>query len=253
MTATAEEQRYLDLICDNPKPRDIVTNTQPSRNDQWRSQHLPWRRHSRLVMRGLIGSLGLINSIGTFQACLETLLTTLSVFFIEWGLFVPITYISSYALSHGISTKLSYQLLAVLNAGSFFGRLLPGYLAYWMGRFNTLIVTIALCLICNACLWMPAGDSIPSLIVYCCLFGFASGSNISLTPVCIGQLWVSGMAIGSSMAWRLACYYMSSTPYVVRLSSDCWWDTFEMWWAVFGFDSVYYLFLCGWIGLCCCG
>lgn len=81
-------------------------------------------------MRGLIGSLGLINSIGTFQACLETLLTTLSVFFIEWGLFVPITYISSYALSHGISTKLSYQLLAVLNAGSFFGRLLPGYLAY---------------------------------------------------------------------------------------------------------------------------
>lgn len=80
------------------------------------------------------------------------LLTTLSVFFIEWGLFIPITYISSYALSHGISTKLSYQLLAVLNAGSFFGRLLPGYLADWMGRFNTLIVTIGLCLICNACL-----------------------------------------------------------------------------------------------------
>ena len=116
------------------------------------------------------------------------LLTTLSVFFIEWALFVPITYISSYALSNGISTKLSYQLLAVLNAGSFFGRFLPGYLADWMGRFNTLIVTIALCLVCNACLWMPAGGSTPLLVVYCCLFGFASGSNISLTPVCIGQL-----------------------------------------------------------------
>lgn len=116
------------------------------------------------------------------------LLTTLSVFFIEWGLFIPITYISSYALSHGLSTKLSYQLLAILNAGSFFGRLLPGFLADSIGRFNTLIITVAFCLICNACLWMPAGDSVVLLIVYCALFGFASGSNISLTPVCIGQL-----------------------------------------------------------------
>ncbi|KAE8381471.1 MFS monocarboxylate transporter [Aspergillus bertholletiae] len=116
------------------------------------------------------------------------LLTTLSVFFIEWGLFVPITYISSYALDQGISTRLSYQLLAILNAGSFFGRLLPGYLADRLGRFNTLIITVALCLLCNACLWMPAGDNVALLIVYCCVFGFSSGSNISLTPVCIGQL-----------------------------------------------------------------
>lgn len=116
------------------------------------------------------------------------LLTTLSIFFIEWGLFIPITYISSYALSNGLSTKLSYQLLAILNAGSFFGRLLPGFLADSIGRFNTLIITVASCLVCNACLWMPAGDSVPLLIVYCAFFGFASGSNISLTPVCIGQL-----------------------------------------------------------------
>lgn len=115
-------------------------------------------------------------------------LTTLSVFFIEWGLFVPLTYISSYALAQGIPTQLSYQLLAILNAGSFFGRLLPGYIADRIGRFNTLIITVALCLICNACLWMPAGGNTALLVVYCCLFGFSSGSNISLTPVCIGQL-----------------------------------------------------------------
>lgn len=116
------------------------------------------------------------------------LLTTLSIFFIEWGLFIPITYISSYALSYGLPTKLSYQLLAILNGGSFFGRLLPGYAADRLGRFNALIVTVTMCLVCNACLWLPAGHSKPLLIVYCCLFGFASGSNISLTPVCIGQL-----------------------------------------------------------------
>ncbi|KAJ5551578.1 hypothetical protein N7535_000477 [Penicillium sp. DV-2018c] len=115
-------------------------------------------------------------------------LTTASVFFIEFGLFVPISYISSYALDQGFSSTLSYQLIAILNAGSFFGRGLPGFFADYLGRFNTLIATVALCVLCNACLWLPAGSSKALVIVYAALFGFASGSNISLTPVCVGQL-----------------------------------------------------------------
>ncbi|KAK6832531.1 hypothetical protein RU639_003866 [Aspergillus parasiticus] len=115
-------------------------------------------------------------------------LTTMSIFFIEWGLFVPLTYIISYGLAEGISTEFSYQLLAIFNAGSFFGRCLPGFLADRLGRFNTLIVTVALCLIFNACLWLPANGNVLVVVVYCCLFGFTSGSNISLTPVCVGQL-----------------------------------------------------------------
>ncbi|KAL4781683.1 major facilitator superfamily domain-containing protein [Aspergillus varians] len=119
---------------------------------------------------------------------LKFTLTTAGVFFIEWGLFIPISYISSYALAHGTSENLSYQMLAFLNVGSFLGRAIPGFFADYSGRFNTLIATVALCLVCNACLWLPAGDSVPVIIVYCVIFGFASGSNISLTPVCISQL-----------------------------------------------------------------
>ncbi|KAJ0140992.1 putative Ester hydrolase C11orf54 like protein [Fusarium oxysporum f. sp. albedinis] len=116
------------------------------------------------------------------------LLTTLAVFFVEWGIFIPISYMSSYALAHGVPSKLSYQLLAIMNAGSFFGRVLPGYFADVMGRFNVLIITVALCLLCNVCLWLPAGGNVPRLVIYSCAFGFFSGSGISLTPVCIGQL-----------------------------------------------------------------
>ncbi|KAJ5574292.1 uncharacterized protein N7459_008719 [Penicillium hispanicum] len=115
-------------------------------------------------------------------------LTTASVFFIEWGLFIPISYISSYALNHGFSHQFSYQILAILNVGSFFGRWLPGFFADFLGRFNTLIATVALCLLCNACLWLPAGNSLALLVIYAIFFGFSSGSNISLTPVCVGQL-----------------------------------------------------------------
>lgn len=115
-------------------------------------------------------------------------LTTAGVFFIEWGLFVPLSYISSYALAHGVAPALAYQLLAVLNAGSFFGRWLPGYVADRLGRFNTMILTVALSLLTTLALWLPAAHSLALLCLYAVLFGFASGSNISLTSVCVGQL-----------------------------------------------------------------
>jgi MFS family permease len=83
---------------------------------------------------------------------------------------------------------LSYQLLAVLNVGSVIGRWLPGYIADKMGRFNAMILTVFLCLTSTLCIWLPAGNSLPAIIVYAITFGFASGSNISLTPVCVGQL-----------------------------------------------------------------
>lgn len=115
-------------------------------------------------------------------------ITTASVFFIEWGCFIPISFISSYALDEGFSSHFSYQILAILNVGSFFGRWLPGFFADFLGRFNALIATVALCVLCNACLWLPAGDSLALLVIFALLFGFGSGSNISLTPVCVGQL-----------------------------------------------------------------
>ncbi|KAE8131064.1 major facilitator superfamily domain-containing protein [Aspergillus pseudotamarii] len=115
-------------------------------------------------------------------------ITTIGVFFIELGLFIPMSYISSYGLAHGVSRELSYQLLAILNAGSFFGRIIPGYFADVWGRYNTLTCMVILCFVSNACLWLPGGHKTPVLIIYCLVFGFASGSNISLTPVCISQL-----------------------------------------------------------------
>ena len=116
-------------------------------------------------------------------------LFTVGVFFMEWGLFVPLNYISSYVIAQpGISNAFSFQILAILNAGSSFGRWLPGYAADKLGRFNAMIGAMALCAVVNLAFWLPAGSSIPLICVYAVLFGFCSGSNISLVPVCVGQL-----------------------------------------------------------------
>ncbi|KAH6847428.1 major facilitator superfamily domain-containing protein [Chaetomium sp. MPI-CAGE-AT-0009] len=113
---------------------------------------------------------------------------SIGIFFMEWGLFIPLTYIVSYAAANGQDATESYLLLSYLNAGSVLGRVLPGFLADRLGRFNVIIVTITLCVITVLALWLPAGTSEAVLIVYAVLFGFASGSNLGLVPVCLGQL-----------------------------------------------------------------
>lgn len=133
-------------------------------------------------------------------------LTTAAVFFVEWGLFVPLTYISSYALEHGASEAFSYQLMAILNAGSCFGRYLPGLVADRIGRFNTMILTLLLCMASTLALWLPAAHSIPLMLLYALVFGFASGSSISLTPVCVGQL----CKVDSYGRYYATCYTLVS-------------------------------------------
>lgn len=140
-------------------------------------------------------------------------LTTAGIFLLEWGLFVPLSYISSYALANGVSLAFSYQLLAVLNAGSVFGRGIPGYVADKLGRFNTMIATLLLCLVSVLGIWLNVGGNIAGLCVFAVLFGFASGSNISLTPVCVGQL-CEPEVFGR---WYGTCYTVVSIGYVFLL------------------------------------
>ncbi|KAF2731604.1 MFS monocarboxylate transporter-like protein [Polyplosphaeria fusca] len=127
-------------------------------------------------------------------------LLTCGIYFMEWGLFVPITYITSFATSTGaLSPAFSYQLVAIMNAGSCIGRWAPGYIADKLGRFNSMIGALVLCGATTFTLWLPTSVLEPTtsadatvikalIIVYALIFGFASGSNISLTPVCVGQL-----------------------------------------------------------------
>jgi MFS family permease len=115
-------------------------------------------------------------------------LTTMGVFFVEWGLFVPLSYLTSYAIREGVNPTFAYQLIAVLNVGSCLGRYFPGLIADKLGYFNAMCATIFLCFVSILGLWLPAGGHVALIIVFALIFGFASGTGISLTPVCVGQL-----------------------------------------------------------------
>lgn len=129
-------------------------------------------------------------------------LVTAGTYFMEWGLFAPISYVTAYALSSGaMSTTFAYQVIAIFNAGSTLGRWLPGLVADKIGRFNAMILALSLCMVSALAIWLPATllSSSPNhdesksvifglTITFCLLFGFGSGSNISLTPVCVSML-----------------------------------------------------------------
>ncbi|TKA64516.1 hypothetical protein B0A55_11306 [Friedmanniomyces simplex] len=128
-------------------------------------------------------------------------IVTIGTYFLEWGLFIPITYLTSYSLASGaMSQTFAYQVIAIFNAGSCLGRWAPGYMADKWGRYNTMVGTILGCMVSTLALWLPAtvlsadptnvpGTTVFGLtITYALLMGFASGSNISLTPVCVSML-----------------------------------------------------------------
>lgn len=124
------------------------------------------------------------------------------IFFMEYGVLIPLTYVVSYAADHGLDPGESYILPALLNAGSVVGRAVPGLLADKWGRFNMIILTVGLCAVSILALWLPAKGSKAVLVVFTLVLGFASGGNVSLLPVCVGQLCDSrdyGRYLSSSM------------------------------------------------------
>jgi MFS family permease len=68
-----------------------------------------------------------------------------------------------------------------------FGRVLPGYIADRIGRFNMMILTTAISGILVLALWLPSHSNTP-IIVFSALYGFFSGAFTSLLPAIVAQI-----------------------------------------------------------------
>lgn len=64
------------------------------------------------------------------------------------GMFLPINYVILEATHYGMSEGLAQYLVPILNAASFFGRTVPGYVADKIGRFNVMVI---MCLFTGNC------------------------------------------------------------------------------------------------------
>ncbi|KAF2970559.1 hypothetical protein GQX73_g3017 [Xylaria multiplex] len=116
------------------------------------------------------------------------LLLTIGVFLLEFGLFIPLTYITSYALANGYNETFAFQLLPILNGASVIGRAIPGWYGDKIGHFNSNMISVGVTVLACYVVWLPFGKTTPGLVIFAVLFGFSTGNNISITPVCVSKL-----------------------------------------------------------------
>ncbi|KAF5246703.1 hypothetical protein FANTH_6773 [Fusarium anthophilum] len=110
-------------------------------------------------------------------------------FFTMWGLFAPLNYLPEMASLHGYKDFAVYTL-AIANAGSLFGRIVPGWISDRIGHFNTMVMVTGFSGALVLAFWLPLEfhTSQGGIIVFALLFGFASGGFVSLGPPCVVSL-----------------------------------------------------------------
>ncbi|KAJ6562335.1 major facilitator superfamily domain-containing protein, partial [Mycena capillaripes] len=106
-------------------------------------------------------------------------------FIVGLGLFFPYFYLQLYAVDKGIDENIAFYVLAIMNGGSVGGRLLPNFVADRVGPYNMLIPCLA---ISSALTFSIFGlKTCAGIVVFAALYGFWSGSYVSLIPTLIVQ------------------------------------------------------------------
>ncbi|GIC93061.1 uncharacterized protein Aud_009540 [Aspergillus udagawae] len=144
-----------------------------------------------------------------------------ATFFMYWGLFIPFDYIVVEAIHYGMSSRVAWSLVPILNGASFFGRTVPNYIADKVGRFIVMLVMTSLSAILVLALWLPARGNV-ALITFAALFGITSGAIIGLGPVLIvsiSPMSESGYRMGTVLAFA-AVGTLTSPPIGGAIAAD---------------------------------
>lgn len=117
------------------------------------------------------------------------LLNALGLAFFSGGMFIPFNFLVLEARHRGMESDLANYQIAILNGVSVFGRIIPGWIGDKAGRFNVMIVTTAMSAIITFALWIPAPvGSTAATVVFSSIFGFTSGTFVSMTPALVQQM-----------------------------------------------------------------
>ncbi|CEH12521.1 Monocarboxylate transporter [Ceraceosorus bombacis] len=123
---------------------------------------------------------------------------TLGLFTGFMALYIPFFFITPYARAQtGANATLATYMLPILNGASTFGRVLGGSVAGRIGPLNTLIpCTLAAAILAFA--WIGI-HNVPGIIVFSVLYGFFSGTFVSLPPSTMAALSSDLSQIGTRM------------------------------------------------------
>ncbi|KAJ3579187.1 hypothetical protein NPX13_g1384 [Xylaria arbuscula] len=153
----------------------------------------------------------------------EYLLQTGGFTFAYLGLFIPFYYLSLFAIKHGVEPGFANYLLAILNAGSFVGRIISGFLAdklgpsvntpttpterqrYLQDNYSSFNITSVSSFLAGVVLLsLLAITTQPEIIAFSVLYGLFSGGLISLQSACIAAISPNKNMIGVKIGVMMA-------------------------------------------------
>ena len=101
------------------------------------------------------------------------------------GSYTPLFYAVEYGLFHGMDAALAWRQVAIINAASFFGRLIPNFLGDRLGRINMSVVCYTVCAV--LCLCWTSATSTAGITIWNIVYGFFSGAIFSLFSPVVAQ------------------------------------------------------------------
>lgn len=132
---------------------------------------------------------------------------------LNWGMYVPLFYLPSFATTAGVSATLAPYTVAIFNAVSIFGRVFAGTLADRLGCFNVVVLNG---LLCAVTLFVWAGThSVAGVMVVTVFEGLFIGSIVSLQAAIIATITPDPKYLGSMMGITMtiwACGGLTGPP-----------------------------------------
>lgn len=125
--------------------------------------------------------------------------------FVCLGFFFPYFYLQLYSIDKGINPNWAFYTLAILNAGSVLGRLLPNFFADHIGPYNMIIPCIAFTSFLLFALLGSDIKDVAGIVAFALAYGFFSGSYYSLIPSLISLLAKNISELGTRMGVAFSC------------------------------------------------
>lgn len=123
------------------------------------------------------------------------------------GLYVPFFYISTFASQRaGLGDTLAFYMLPIISAGSIAGRILPGFVADFLGPLNVLATCTLTAGVLGLC-WVAIGPGagVGGLVVWSLLYGAFSGAFVSLQPSTVVSITDDLSRIGGRLGLNTFC------------------------------------------------
>lgn len=138
------------------------------------------------------------------------------------GAFTPFFYVEVYAVQHKIaSADLGFYIIAIMNAASAIGRILPNFVSAHVGPFNMIVLSSISTFV--FALGFEGTHNVASLIVVSAFYGGVTGLFFALQPVVLIGLCPDPKLIGTRVGIAL-CFLsfavLASNPIAGAIQSS---------------------------------